>query len=164
MNCTVAQVLCVLGTISHALSFSSSSFVEEEHQTWYFYWITLIVLLTYDASKKFAYLEKKFLYLKSIGLLLVLLLSHRILRKLNSTGDKYAHLPDISGWLVDDTSKKGMTIILALGLISVVWLDHVHSTNKHKFASLILNFISAGAIYSRHASTDQVIDFHLLPK
>ena len=93
------------------MSFFSSSFVEEEHQTWYFYWITLIIYFSYDVLRK----HDKQKSLKLLISLLVLMVSHRILRKLNSTGDKYAHLPDISGWLQDQQSNFGMTIILLLG-------------------------------------------------
>lgn len=47
--------------------------------------------------------------------LLLLLIGHRTLRKLNSTGDKYAHLPDIAGFLIKQESKVGMTIVLIIG-------------------------------------------------
>lgn len=44
---SVTRLLCV-GTIVHTLSFGSSSFVEEEHQTWYFFVMTfnLVALAT----------------------------------------------------------------------------------------------------------------------
>lgn len=47
--------------------------------------------------------------------LLLVLLSHRFLRNLNSTGDKYAHLPDISDWLLDQNHKIGLSLFLILG-------------------------------------------------
>lgn len=50
--------------------------------------------------------------------LLLLLIGHRILRKLNSTGDKWAHLPDIARWLKEDDSKVGTSFLLLIGKIS----------------------------------------------
>ena len=38
-------------TILHTVSLLSSSFVEEEHQTWYFYTITTFVVLTLKSTK-----------------------------------------------------------------------------------------------------------------
>lgn len=50
--------------------------------------------------------------------LLLLLIGHRVLRKLNSTGDKWAHLPDIARWLKEDDSKVGTTFLLLAGKVS----------------------------------------------
>lgn len=47
--------------------------------------------------------------------LLLLLIGHRVLRKLNSTGDKWAHLSDLARWLKEDDSKIGMTFLLLTG-------------------------------------------------
>lgn len=47
--------------------------------------------------------------------LLLVLIGHRVLRKLNSTGDKWAHLPDLARWLKEDDSKIGMTLLLLAG-------------------------------------------------
>ncbi|KAF6372296.1 phosphatidylinositol glycan anchor biosynthesis class G [Rhinolophus ferrumequinum] len=42
-------LLAVLGTVGHALSLGASSFVEEEHQTWYFLVTTLGLALCHEA-------------------------------------------------------------------------------------------------------------------
>lgn len=47
--------------------------------------------------------------------ILLLLLAHRFLRNLNSTGDKYAHLPDIADWLLDQNHKIGLSLFFILG-------------------------------------------------
>jgi ethanolaminephosphotransferase len=49
-------------------------------------------------------------------------MNHRVLRLLNSTGDKYAHLPDIAGWLKKDDSKIGVTFLLLTGKIYIYLL------------------------------------------
>lgn len=42
---TLISILLLVGTLLHALSLSSSSFVEEEHQTWYFLFTSLNILI-----------------------------------------------------------------------------------------------------------------------
>jgi len=39
-----------IGTLLHIASLASSSFVEEEHQTWYFFWTSTIVYFLYHYS------------------------------------------------------------------------------------------------------------------
>lgn len=47
--------------------------------------------------------------------LFLCLLAHAVLRHLNSTGDMYAHLPDIADWLQQDESRISMTVLLISG-------------------------------------------------
>ncbi|XP_040571609.1 uncharacterized protein PIG-G isoform X2 [Lepeophtheirus salmonis] len=63
------------------LSLASTSFIEEEHQVSYF--LTMTLFMTMDPSFE----------------LLVVMLAYRGARTLNQTGDKWAHLPDVSDWL-----------------------------------------------------------------
>ncbi|XP_074094863.1 phosphatidylinositol glycan anchor biosynthesis class G isoform X2 [Cotesia typhae] len=107
----------------HAVSLGSSSFIEEEHQTWYFYWTTfLFIILIYCIKQKSKNITEENRNNIKIFFLLIL---HRFLRKLNSTGNKYANLPDISGWLKESKySDIFMTllVIIALGLILYILL------------------------------------------
>lgn len=113
--------LFLLATILHASSLGSSSFIEEEHQTWYFYWATFIVFIfIYYIKKTFNYFYYKNHFITTTnvtGKILFLLIAHRLLRKLNSTGNKYAHQPDINGWLkaLNQQSNFYMTFILLMG-------------------------------------------------
>uniref|UniRef100_A0AAY4E8D9 GPI ethanolamine phosphate transferase 2 C-terminal domain-containing protein n=1 Tax=Denticeps clupeoides TaxID=299321 RepID=A0AAY4E8D9_9TELE len=52
------DVLLLLGTVGHTLSLASSSFVEEEHQTWYFLLNTLCLAVFQDVCRKY-FREKK---------------------------------------------------------------------------------------------------------
>lgn len=47
------DVLLLIGTLSHTLSLASSSFVEEEHQTWYFLLNTLCLAVFQDVCRKY---------------------------------------------------------------------------------------------------------------
>lgn len=47
--------------------------------------------------------------------LFMCLIANAILRELNSTGDMYAHLPDIADWLQQQESKINMSVLLISG-------------------------------------------------
>lgn len=70
-----------------ALSFASSSFIEEEHQTRYF---LLVSGLIYFAFQRFR------ISMSAAVALLFVAVIHRFVRTINQTGDKWAHLPDLS--------------------------------------------------------------------
>ncbi|XP_045778020.1 GPI ethanolamine phosphate transferase 2 isoform X1 [Maniola jurtina] len=110
--------LLIIGTLFHAWSFFGTSFIEEEHMTWYFFWNTLmffilvrtIVVVVMYFSKKWSGatevqekpdLENK---MSSVGISIVpqwvlLIALHRYLRTMNQTGDRWLFLPDTADWL-----------------------------------------------------------------
>ncbi|EFN89490.1 GPI ethanolamine phosphate transferase 2 [Harpegnathos saltator] len=148
-----------IGTLLHIVSFSGSSFIEEEHQTWYFFWGSTVACLLYRCSGKwFAYhrYDSSHQFHVLCIKLLLLLIGHRILRKLNSTGDKYAHLPDIASWLKEDNSRVGMTLLLLTALIFLIWIAYDCENKEYKWQSLILNTVIAVCIYLRHVANDAV--------
>ncbi|XP_076680624.1 GPI ethanolamine phosphate transferase 2, catalytic subunit-like isoform X3 [Andrena cerasifolii] len=157
-----------LGAFLHAISLSGSSFVEEEHQTWYFYWVTFLTLLLYNSAMKFClHLRsnyKQYLYAQICIKLLLLLIAHRILRNLNNTGDKYAHLPDIADFLIEQESMLGMTILLITALALLIWLDFIHEDKKYKQQSLMFNTIIGACIYLRHMHGNSVAKVPLYPE
>ncbi|CAD1478308.1 unnamed protein product, partial [Heterotrigona itama] len=166
----IGEWLLSFGTLIHAISFIGTSFVEEEHQTWYFYWVTVLILLLYNfLSKCFAgeFSQSHYqrtLYAQISIKLFLLLIGHRILRKLNSTGDKYAHLPDIAGFLIKQENKLGMTIVLIAGLALLIWIDFIHENKTHKKLSLVLNFIISVCIYLRHMHNNRVAKIPFYPQ
>lgn len=91
------KMFLLVGVILHGVSLVSSSFIEEEHQTWYFLWITLLLLTVIHLFR--VKRDVFFCDLKSILPWIILCFVHRILRKLNQTGDKWASLPDIKSFL-----------------------------------------------------------------
>lgn len=107
-------------TFFHTFSLASSSFVEEEHQTWYYMTHTLLFvicimslkkrqndqwflnaeLLKTDCRKKRSHarsLFEQFFFEFNWFVLLALLL---VGRRLNQTGDKWLNLPDIGDFLI----------------------------------------------------------------
>jgi ethanolaminephosphotransferase len=122
-----SQAIFVVGTLLHLISLSSSSFIEEEHQVWYFLWLTFAVVILYELCcavfskkpsvpvyKRHSSLENPKpdrLLLNWLGLLFL----HRILRKWNQTGDKWASLPDVGDWLIQQKQKTYLSVVLLLG-------------------------------------------------
>ncbi|XP_053558727.1 GPI ethanolamine phosphate transferase 2 [Bombina bombina] len=52
------DLLLLLGTLGHVLSMGASSFIEEEHQTWYFLINTLCLALSQDLCRKYFLVKK----------------------------------------------------------------------------------------------------------
>ncbi|XP_076764816.1 GPI ethanolamine phosphate transferase 2, catalytic subunit-like [Xylocopa sonorina] len=149
-----------LGSLIHAISLGGSSFVEEEHQTWYFYWATILALLLYDSIATL-FLSKdcqRCSCAQNCLKLALLLAAHRILRKLNSTGDKYANLPDIAAFLIEQESSLAMTIVLVSGLALLMSIDFNCGDEEYKYQSLILNFVASICIYLRHMENNSVLE------
>ncbi|KAF7996903.1 hypothetical protein HCN44_002549 [Aphidius gifuensis] len=95
-----------------------------------------------------------------IILILTLAIVHRIFRKLNSTGNKYAHLPDIKNWLEANDSNITMTLLLIASLLILITISYITERKKYKATTLIFNLILACCIYQRHASSNNyVINF-----
>lgn len=118
------DVLLLLGTVGHTLSLAASSFVEEEHQTWYFLLSTLCVIMLQDVcckffretsvpgdDKEYLILSKNFQHSAhpksdlssekwlALATPIFTLVCCRLLRSLNQTGVQWAHLPDVGHWL-----------------------------------------------------------------
>jgi ethanolaminephosphotransferase len=124
------QAVCVVGTLLHVISLSSSSFIEEEHQVWYFFWLTFAIAIVYKlcsvvllkqsfpVSKRHTLQETgkpTWLLWNWLGLLFL----HRILRKWNQTGDKWSSLPDVGDWLIQQEQRTYLSVVLLLGLVAV---------------------------------------------
>lgn len=128
----------VLATLLHGLSLGSSSFVEEEHQTWYFFAMSLLFLLflrsireivqTYDLSLELGNFKTSSVgnetayrrtIIRKIFASILLLFLTRLLRSWNQTGNKWASLPDIGDWLVHDNRIILLTILIIGALIII---------------------------------------------
>ncbi|XP_012271905.1 GPI ethanolamine phosphate transferase 2 isoform X2 [Orussus abietinus] len=164
------QWLFPLASLGHALSLSSSSFVEEEHQTWYFFWTTLLVTLLinnigvlFPRRRPIFEQESGNPKLKETAGLVTVLLVHRFLRNLNSTGNKFANLPDIADWLQEhEETHFTMTILLLAALLSLVWIGSMCRPKRDR-QSLFLHIALAICIYLRHAVDETVTRIPFYP-
>ncbi|XP_011874457.1 PREDICTED: GPI ethanolamine phosphate transferase 2 isoform X2 [Vollenhovia emeryi] len=175
------RVVFQIGALLHIASLASSSFIEEEHQTWYFFWVTTIAYFLYRYTTRLLAYHRYDLtsvtvrtgvgpncgdtrsHVQLCAKLLLLLIGHRVLRKLNSTGDKWAHLPDLARWLREDDSKVGMTFLLVTALVLLIWIAYKCEDKEYRWQSLFLNTAIAACIYIRHMSNDAVVKIPLCP-
>lgn len=134
----------ILGFTLHAFSLMASSFVEEEHQTWYFFSATVQLAIILQicqgaTSKRLRLAREKF---TSMGCLVVSLALLRLQRDWNHTGDKWAHLPDITDWLDGDDGKLCLTALVIISFIAIVAM---FSVRESWFGTIV---ISINAIVS----------------
>lgn len=123
-NLNPIEMFLVVGTVIQALTYGGTSFIEEEHQTWYFLWVSVeFIVLVYTGSVLVDYIRKRSENATEIqdkadlahrmnvaGRWLLpqwvfLMGLHRFLRTLNQTGDKWAFLPDTGDWLNEEENK-----------------------------------------------------------
>lgn len=117
-----SKIFLIFGIISHGLSLASTSLIEEEHQTWYFLWMTfcLLMALEFFSMEKLSLFQKLKFSLLWINLCFV----HRILRKLNQTGDKWSFLPDIKIFLNSIEGQPWLVISCLSGIQIMFYYKH----------------------------------------
>ncbi|KAK0084272.1 hypothetical protein PV325_007346 [Microctonus aethiopoides] len=86
-----------------------------------------------------------------------LLVMHRVLRRWNSTGNKFAHLPDINTWLKEDELNILMSLTVIIALILLVAVGVIVSNAKYRKINLVFYLIISSCIYLHHASSNAVI-------
>uniref|UniRef100_T1GVA5 GPI ethanolamine phosphate transferase 2 C-terminal domain-containing protein n=1 Tax=Megaselia scalaris TaxID=36166 RepID=T1GVA5_MEGSC len=101
-------ILLGSATLFQTLSFSSSSFIEEEHQTWYYFGSTLL-LGAFLCSRKISTVHKvEWIFIISLNI---------FCRRLNQTGDKWINIPDIGDWLNLEENKIYEALICGFGIL-----------------------------------------------
>lgn len=129
-----ANKFCIFlsfGIIFHGISTSSSSFIEEEHQIWYYLnntvWIILYTLETRqllklktskktvanEASQTFA--SESFAWHQFTWA--ILFCGHLIGRRLNQTGDKWLNVADIGDWLQMEEHRSWNSLFVSVSLL-----------------------------------------------
>lgn len=120
----------VFGVVWHGVSMSSSSFIEEEHQTWYYLnntiWIILYLMETKHllngkwTEKKMSSKTEEHESLFQNQLKWALLFGgHLIARRLNQTGDKWLNTPDIGDWLQREENRIWNSLFMSSSLLCV---------------------------------------------
>ena len=139
------------------LSLGSSSYIEEQHQTFYFLTQTTFILMIYFECQNSSKTEKT---TNSYLLILLSLLTLRLARTLNQTGDKWSHLPDVSDWLLKEENKAALSLLHAVTLVILLFM----MIKRHnKAVQWSLGLIPAYlAIYLHNSAKNSVINMPLM--
>ena len=129
----------------YILSLFSSSFIEEEHQIWYFIEITQLYLIIYNRNNL---ITTKYFYTT-----VFLLIITRLTRIINQTGNKWIHLKDVGDILKEFDSKVPLLICGGVSLLAIGYIEtnKNNASNVFKNILLVLNLIF---IYFYHISTN----------
>ncbi|EFX79080.1 hypothetical protein DAPPUDRAFT_305035 [Daphnia pulex] len=135
------EVFLLLGSLLHAFSLGASSFVEEEHQTYYYFVNTLALLMIFGSKRR------KESVLSLIGFMGLV----RIARCWNQTGDKWINEPDVKEWLNTPGNQPYLTVSSVIGAMGI--LHWIHRNLKLRnlqvmatFASLVANLAHRSAL------------------
>jgi hypothetical protein len=129
----------------YILSLFSSSFIEEEHQIWYFLEITQLYLMIL--------LGNNFKSNKNLNSMVILLLITRFTRMINQTGNKWVHVKDVGDTLRELDSKVPLVICggVSLFIVGCIEKNNFRKTEKFKKILLVFHLIF---IYFYHISTN----------
>ncbi|KPP78626.1 hypothetical protein Z043_101859 [Scleropages formosus] len=162
------DILLLTGTLGHLFSLGASSFIEEEHQSWYFLLSTLCLAIFQDVCRTYfserrgpadelchphpreVAPSKKWLALATP---LLTLACCRFLRSLNQTGVQWAHLPDLGHWLTSAEHKVALSLLSAASLALILILVQHRCSLVSKIA-LALGLLG---VYSYRAAVGNVL-------
>lgn len=117
--------LLLCGQLLFIVSVSSSSFIEEEHQIWYYFCNTIFIICVFFEFRGSRERSIEGTIVKCFPLLFL----HIIIRRFNQTGDKWINLADLSDWF--HVNKHWLHALVTFTLLaSSVWLIVVHSSKK----------------------------------
>lgn len=116
---------------------------------WYFLWTTFLLLIGLQCR------AEKQTRVKIFSLLIL----HRILRKLNQTGDKWSALPDINDWFRTPDNKHWLSTYMIFGKLQ--------PQNYYKFfswlaMSKIMFFLDTDFVHSKSSNDTNKITLLLL--
>ncbi|ORY16087.1 GPI ethanolamine phosphate transferas-like protein 2 [Clohesyomyces aquaticus] len=124
----------------------ASSYVEEEHHFWY--WITsgwFMYLFIFESRKEWF---RKFAFHPAIMLLAI----HRIIRRWNQTGQKYAGAPDIS----HSAFLQGGNSLVLWSLVGATYMDITIRLSRHIARSIAYSTSENSAALSKVAGARDV--------
>ncbi|CAH1116457.1 unnamed protein product [Phaedon cochleariae] len=145
-------IFLVLFSVIQPLTFISSSFIEEEHQYWYFFYNLMISFSIINIMKQRCLQDS----LQDICLLLFLLIAFRFLRNMNSTGDMWGNQPDISDWLLKEENIHFHQLFFILELI-LVFLAQIILMRDAIMYTHVANFVILSLIFLYKNSDDNVV-------
>ena len=140
--------LLMLGHFFFVISVGSSSFVEEEHQIWYYLCNAIFVFLTFFEFRGLSN-AKDFISVASKCTSFLLL--HVVIRRMNQTGDKWINVPDLGDWLHRDVNQNSLHAVVILSLIaSAIWLLTIHCSKPSLIPFILIGNV---LLYFHHTRT-----------
>ncbi|CAE1174987.1 PIGG [Acanthosepion pharaonis] len=172
-----------LGCLLHCVSFMSTSFVEEEHQTWYFLTVSVFVVIVIDAlrnqltchrltfssslntsdslrSQKLLpnkIQQSSSVNNKAVLVTVFLLILCRFQRSWNQTGDKWQHLSDTGDWLMRPENKFLLSIVCLSFLLIILVSIWIHRIQQIRSCHQLLLLAALIYIYLFHAATKKLL-------
>lgn len=150
--------LLLLSLLIHPLFFAASSFVEEEHQIWYYYCTSIAIL-------------GAVFHLKLRNCLcdtMLLLVAFRFIKRINQTGDKWASWPDYKSFLQQDENVPFLIVFFTCSLfVLFLYCLYISDINRKNyfFITIIVLFICIFRVFnfnSIHVALPRIIWFLLL--
>lgn len=135
----------LFGIVFHSISYASSSFIEEEHQTWYYLTSTALIALYAMETRSMLQSsndvrDETAVNIRSRQLRWILLfVAHLIARRLNQTGDKWLMQPDIGDWLTLDECRLWNSLFVIASLCCLF-------LNCVDFGSILTNVLTLTAL------------------
>ncbi|XP_033637019.1 GPI ethanolamine phosphate transferase 2-like [Asterias rubens] len=140
------EIFLLIGTVFHTLTFAASSFIEEEHQTWYFLTLTLLLaIFIYVTSAAIGQSVDKMAARVAMAVAAALVIC-RLLRAWNQTGMKWADRPDIGDWFVRPENKTSLSILTMASFMIIYILRCFKRPNYRLLVALV------GAYLYRYAT------------
>lgn len=146
--------LLLLGHFFYTISVASSSFIEEEHNIWYYFCNAMFVILTFFEFRGRRSIES---FLTVTIQCFPILLLHIVIRRMNQTGDKWINLLDIGDWLHMKENEEWLHLSIFISLTaSTIWLIYVHVRSKILLPFLVIANILLYYHHTRSLINDRI--------
>ena len=123
---SVSSGFIALGSIGAIVSLCSSSFIEEEHQTHYFLFVTFLFLILLEN------------YTSMSGNIFAVMFLHRLLRNFHQTGDKWKHLPDLEDELLKPERETLREALFMAAMLALLLTMSVPNKTSVRIRNLVL--------------------------
>ena len=148
------EALLFLLNILRLLSFGSTSFIEEEHQSIYFFTISIVIAVfntnisSNDLSNKKELMRNDNIGTR-IGHVIFVLFLLRISRTINQTGDKWLYLPDFSDYL-QKPENQNLLIMVHAASVFILIATRIRHMSKWKAEPTPIYVLSIGLLVVSH--------------
>lgn len=153
-------VFMLFGIVCQAISTASSSFIEEEHQIWYYFINTMLIWFCWQEIKMLWQKQHKSNTINQLGnpiyssqLDWILIFGgHLIARRLNQTGDKWLSVPDIGDWLQMPEHRLWNSLFVGCALIAM----HLAAMDYNNLLTNVLSLTASILIFYYRTLTGSV--------